>query len=162
MKEQTLKHLNTLLREYENGKSQLEIELLNDEVKENERLEMNSNLKEISSDLEEVKECIDYISKLPDFQYIDFSEVKSHRITLPDFIETFNSYLKDLGLTKKFNETISLKNFSQKINLENIGSYENNDNWNEFLHLVDFYYPGALLAYYPDIPFQNYATKISN
>lgn len=78
------------------------------------------------------------------------------------FITEFKSRLERAGVTNKFEEQINLKKFPQHINLKNVGSYENKDNWNEFLNIVDFYYPGILLEYYPDIPFKNYVTNISN
>lgn len=159
MKEKTLKHLNTLLEEYSKGEAQLQIDLLNEELKENELLEIDSELKEISSKVKEVKECINYISNLPDFVVIDYAERKKVRIN-PHFIIEFKNELERIGLLKKFEEEIKLKKFPEHINLENIGSYENDDNWNEFLHIVDYYYPGILIIHYRDIPYQNYATKV--
>ncbi|PWN62393.1 hypothetical protein C1631_022780 [Chryseobacterium phosphatilyticum] len=88
---------------------------------------------------------------------INDSEVKSLRIN-PHFIIEFNTRLEVLGATKKFNEELKLKNFSTDINLQTISTYENTNEWNEFLSMIDFYLPGIILKYYPNIPFKNYVT----
>ena len=53
---------------------------------------MNAELKDISSKVEEVNQCINYISNFPDFHITDFSEpIKNYRLNplsglLDDFI----------------------------------------------------------------------------
>ena len=49
MKEQTLKYLTILLNEYQKGQSYLEQDLSNEELKEFERLDINSDLIEVAS-----------------------------------------------------------------------------------------------------------------
>lgn len=75
---------------------------------------------------------------------------------LQKFLFEFNSRLETFGVMKKFNEDVELLGLREEINLENINSYKNNDEWNIFFNLIDFYYPGLLVKFYPNIPFGNY------
>ena len=63
MKEQTLKYLTILLSEFERGQSYLESDLSNDELNESERLDINSDLIEVASKIEEIKKCISWVKK---------------------------------------------------------------------------------------------------
>lgn len=63
MKKQTLKYLNSLLEEFERSQSYLEDDLSNEEIKESERLDINSDLIEVASKIGELKECISWIKK---------------------------------------------------------------------------------------------------
>ena len=63
MKEQTLKYLTILLSEFEGGQSYLESDLSNDELNESERLDINSDLIELASKIEEIKKCISWDKK---------------------------------------------------------------------------------------------------
>lgn len=75
---------------------------------------------------------------------------------LQDFTLEFNNRLETFGVKKKFIEDVKSLGLKDGINLENINSYINNDEWNKFLNIVDSHYAGLLHKYFPNIPFENY------
>lgn len=64
MKQKTLNYLYSLLEEYENGFTQVDLELQNVLLKENEISEMKIQLSELEFHIKEVKKSINWVKNI--------------------------------------------------------------------------------------------------
>lgn len=158
--EQIIKHLNALISKYK-----VEIDLLTEMKKkptnELHQAEIDINIAYFEEEIKEIQEIVNSLSKLPDFEMIDYSELKSVRLNPNDFQEkenikeilfrwhrpTLEESMKtciEISSLANLNELIKEEYpFSEDIKIEFYG-FDYRTGWKTFMVLVDGYPTGWL------------------